>query len=865
MKHRTSSGLSGLRLVAAMALALVALPTVPAEVEAAPPAAPLCYTSISSDTSWSGTQNVSSDVVITSGATLTITTGTTVNFGSFDAAPYANGLSSKIEIVVENGALVVETGATLTASSGGDWYGIVFLANGDGSVTGSTIENGTVAITAHDASPTIRQNSIHDMYGDDGATPGAVGELAAGIVISGTSSAQVVDNTIQNVLGGHGANGAVGTDGVGAGASGSNGGIGGKGGDAYGIWVQGSATPTVSGNTILYVKGGNGGSGGSGGHGNGGGSLSPSGGNGGDGGRGGHGGDANGIYVYWAFGDILTNTLTAIIGGSGNGGGNGGWSGQGYDADNDISVFNGGSGGNGGAGGNGGDGGGATGIRVSYYAVPLVQSNVITASTAYTQTVVGGAGGTGGLGSNGSRGGYGYNYSFSGTGNDGGAGGAGGNGGAGGDGGYGGSACGIGIVLLSNPDVYDNDNSGIVSDGAGGQGGAGGDGGQGGGGGSGDSSAGTGGDGGSGGTGGAGGDGGDGGEASSSYGIASFSAAPTLARNSLAEVQGNSAGSPGDAGDGGDGGDGGSGGTGSIAGNGGSGGTGGNGGTGGDGATGGLAVGIFVTAQRWVENNLAHSIAGGSGTAGGAAGSGGNGGDGGWDGDGLIQYWGGNGGNGGNGGDGGSHSSGIGIFAAASADLFHNTVNNVAAGGGIFGIPSGAAGGGGNGGFVGGSTGSSGVPGNPGQSANGVGLMIGTTARPTVVNNIVARTGVGLAPASPSAVTSYGIYSQDKDPVLTLDYNDVYGWDTGYYSVTAGTHDIQQDPLFVSVDHRDYHLQFRSPCVNAGDDGSNTGMSLPFDDIDGDKRPQVGLYDVGADEAVAPYSVYLPLVLRNYP
>jgi hypothetical protein len=74
---------------------------------------------------------------------------------------------------------------------------------------------------------------------------------------------------------------------------------------------------------------------------------------------------------------------------------------------------------------------------------------------------------------------------------------------------------------------------------------------------------------------------------------------------------------------------------------------------------------------------------------------------------------------------------------------------------------------------------------------------------------------------------------------------------------SGGAHDLSGDPMFVDSAHDNYHLKPGSAAI---DRGVAAGVSL---DIDGEPRPFGAGYDIGYDEYVI-YSIYLPLVLRNY-
>lgn len=56
-----------------------------------------------------------------------------------------------------------------------------------------------------------------------------------------------------------------------------------------------------------------------------------------------------------------------------------------------------------------------------------------------------------------------------------------------------------------------------------------------------------------------------------------------------------------------------------------------------------------------------------------------------------------------------------------------------------------------------------------------------------------------------------------------MDYNDVWGNDQDYKDVQAGEHDISADPLFCGPEVGDYCLDTMSPCVGAGEMGTDIG------------------------------------------
>lgn len=92
-----------------------------------------------------------------------------------------------------------------------------------------------------------------------------------------------------------------------------------------------------------------------------------------------------------------------------------------------------------------------------------------------------------------------------------------------------------------------------------------------------------------------------------------------------------------------------------------------------------------------------------------------------------------------------------------------------------------------------------------------------------------------------------GIYKGNGLP--SLDYNDVWGnAPNNYYGVTAGTHSISADPLFVDAANSDFHLDDGSPCIDAG-----TNANCPSTDIGGVPRPVDGNGDSTATCDIGAY------------
>lgn len=784
-----SRGANGVAGVVNFTPASLAIPTHPSALKRAT-LRPMQAQNISSDTTWNTPQTLTQDVVIQSGAILTVTTD--VNIGCSDGGNAGND-SARIEIIVQSGGELRADSAVFHGDgSASCWYGIQYLGGSDGYIRDSEIMDGVTGITLMN-SVSITGSVISNIKGPDATVWGLDGSDGVGIDIStfsGVISPTIEDNLIIHISGGNGARGITGTSVIMPGNPGSAGGPGGSGGSAYGIKVSSDVAVTIQNTTIMTIAGGNGGRGGDGGDGangaNGGTPENPipdgtSGGNGGTGGKGGDGGEAIGISVVVQGSDSAVrifnhNTISKITGGSGGDGGFGGAGGKGgdgFDANATSPPSPGGNGGNGGVGGNGGDGGKggeADGIRTS-----TGGNTNLTRNTIFE--IVGGNGGSGG---NGGPGGPGGDGGGSGEGYLGGDGGVSGSGGFGGDGGNGGNAWGTQTNTGAIAAVDKNTLNEIL-----------------------------------------GGNGGDGG----SGGVSFF--------GGFGGVGGHATGPGAHGAPGGTGGDGN---------------VGGDGGAGGDGGNGiGLAVYDDGGNAYPLSNNDAWDMIGGNGGQGGDGNVGGDGGEGGVGGAGELQGTGGNGGNGGNGsnaGNGGAAGNGVALdIDQAQPDTINNTLSdpNAPLIGGHGGI-SGTVGFGGSGGF-GNPPGSFGTPGTiPGSNGtNGtyglaIGVRAGNGSAPNVYNNIVI--GTWTTPAT-NTIGVHGTFS------VTLDYNDVWNWNTRYSGLSAGSNDINADPLFVNAATDDHHLQITSPCVDSANDSA---PARPADDHDDISRPLDGNRD-GANQS----------------
>ena len=183
-------------------------------------------------------------------------------------------------------------------------------------------------------------------------------------------------------------------------------------------------------------------------------------------------------------------------------------------------------------------------------------------------------------------------------------------------------------------------------------------------------------------------------------------------------------------------------------------------------------------------------------------------------------------------------------------------------------------------------TGSLTVDGWRSYTAGTIGIYVGESASPTLVNCIVRNSGsygvqishntsgqtvaltnctltnntngnvyTNAIQANAATVTiknsiltssGYGIYKPDYASV-SVTYSDVWGNSTNYYGASAGTGCISANPLFVSTS--DLHLQGTSVAIDAGTTGPNhdaDGIARPLDG-DGIAGAQ---YDMGAYEFV---------------
>jgi hypothetical protein len=110
------------------------------------------------------------------------------------------------------------------------------------------------------------------------------------------------------------------------------------------------------------------------------------------------------------------------------------------------------------------------------------------------------------------------------------------------------------------------------------------------------------------------------------------------------------------------------------------------------------------------------------------------------------------------------------------------------------------------------------------------GLYIRSYVTLNLINNIIAGHAVGITNTDPA------------NSAVTADYTLFDGNDADYGSGVISTNEVSGDPAFVAPATGNYHILLGSAAIDRGVDAG------VVDDIDGDPRPLVAGYDIGADE-----------------
>jgi parallel beta-helix repeat protein len=175
------------------------------------------------------------------------------------------------------------------------------------------------------------------------------------------------------------------------------------------------------------------------------------------------------------------------------------------------------------------------------------------------------------------------------------------------------------------------------------------------------------------------------------------------------------------------------------------------------------------------------------------------------------------------------------------------------------------------------------------SSSNGAGIGVYWESNPIIRNNLITKNfagaGIRIVDSTPSITNntiSYnengGIqYESNASPVIknniitsngfgkginassttgTIKYNNVHGHSTGNYSsligdLTGTSGNISVDPVFINTDSNDYHLNYNSPCINAGD--PNT--TIDCNDFDEQNRKMGQFIDMGAYETKPAWNI----------
>lgn len=147
---------------------------------------------------------------------------------------------------------------------------------------------------------------------------------------------------------------------------------------------------------------------------------------------------------------------------------------------------------------------------------------------------------------------------------------------------------------------------------------------------------------------------------------------------------------------------------------------------------------------------------------------------------------------------------------------------------------------------------------------NGTGII--TTAPVKIVNNTIVANGEGLWNGNhiyltgtlvANNIVAFNSYGIDYEVYTGIYNNCVYGNQENYSNLPPGSDDISVDPLFVSLEQGDLHIQPASLCRNAGDN------SIVIDSVDIDGQPRIAdaRVDIGADESDGTSPIVTPRVV----
>ncbi len=122
---------------------------------------------------------------------------------------------------------------------------------------------------------------------------------------------------------------------------------------------------------------------------------------------------------------------------------------------------------------------------------------------------------------------------------------------------------------------------------------------------------------------------------------------------------------------------------------------------------------------------------------------------------------------------------------------------------------------------------------------NGGGINnYGATSTPAIVNSILW--------GNEAVVAGPQVFNYNNEPIPVITYSDVQGGCAAIVSTDCtGLGNIDVDPLFQNAPGGNLRLQFKSPCVDKGND---LAVSLILEDIDGNNRNIGNAVDIGADE-----------------